>query len=226
VRAFTGTRLPDTTRVRLLSTEPAGRSTGVDPAQPVMLRFSHPLRDVPAVTLTDSLGTALAIAFERTDAATFRSTGTLPEAAAVRLCIDLATCVDSLRGMRVADTLRCLEFRTASADDFGSVSGTVEGIDSSDAPVVVRVRSTAPNTAPLGTRTRAGGAFSFPRVRPGSYLLDAFIDRDSTGVYAPGRPYPFSPSARFTIGTDTVRVRARWENANIRLRIPPTVPAD
>lgn len=226
VHAFTGSRQPDTTRVRLVSTEPANRNTGIDPAQPVILRFSHPLRRLPAVTLSDSLGTLLPISLEREDAATFRSTGMLPEGAALTLCIDLASCVDSLRGMPVADTLRCIQFRSAAADEFGSVSGSVEGLDSSDAPAVVRVRSTAPNASPRSTRTRAGGAFSFPRVQPGNYLLDAFIDRDSTGVYAPGRPFPFSPSARFTVGTDTVRVRARWENANIRLRIPPTVPAD
>lgn len=226
LRTFTGSRMPDTSRVRLVSTDPAHKAAGVDAARPVVLRFSHPLRGVPAITLADSLGSPLPVIFERVDAAGFQSTGILPEAASLSLCIDLATCIDSLRGIAVADTIRCLEFRTASADDFGSLSGTVEGIDTTEAPAVVRVRSTAPNSTPRSTRTSGSGAFSFPRVQPGSYLLDAFIDRDSTGVYAPGRPHPFSPSARFTIGTDTVRVRARWENANIKLRIPPTVPAD
>ncbi len=226
VVSLTGSRTPDTTRLDLLVLDPPNKAMAVDASLPIVVQFSHPMRGVPTLTLADSAGTVIPISIERIDAATFHAQGPVPGGKRLNLCIDLATCIDSLRGVRMGDSLRCVSFTTSSDDDYGSVTGVVEGIDSTREHAVVRVRSTAPQTKLRTTRTRAGGAFSFPRMAPGSYLLDAFVDRDSTGVFAPGRPFPFSPSARFAIGTDTVRVRARWENANIKLRMPPAVPAD
>ena len=37
---------------------------------------------------------------------------------------------------------------------------------------------------------------------------------------SPGRPYPFLPSEPFTVGSDTVKVRARWTVEGVSLRFP------
>jgi hypothetical protein len=54
------------------------------------------------------------------------------------------------------------------------------------------------------------GSFSVDRLPEGKYTFSGFRDADSSGSYSFGQPFPFVPSERFTVSSDTVKVRARW----------------
>jgi hypothetical protein len=64
------------------------------------------------------------------------------------------------------------------------------------------------------------GAFSIERLPEGKYTLQSFRDQDGNGVFSPGRPYPFTPSERFAVFPDTVKVRARWAIEGVTIQYP------
>jgi len=64
------------------------------------------------------------------------------------------------------------------------------------------------------------GTFTLERLPEGRYLLAAFRDRDSSGAFDAGQPFPFAPAERFVEVPDTLKIRARWgiEGVPVRLR--------
>jgi hypothetical protein len=64
------------------------------------------------------------------------------------------------------------------------------------------------------------GPFRIDGLPEGRYRFSAFRDADESQVYSPGLPFPFKPSERFIVGSDTVKIRARWAVEGILLTIP------
>ncbi len=54
---------------------------------------------------------------------------------------------------------------------------------------------------------------------PGSYRLRAFSDENKNGIPDPGSLRPFQFAEPVTIGSDSIRVRTRWTNEGIRLKL-------
>jgi len=68
-------------------------------------------------------------------------------------------------------------------------------------------------------RLREAGKFLVGDLPEGRYAVEAFEDLGGDGRYRSGLPFPYAPSARFTVFPDTVRVRARWSVEGVSLQL-------
>jgi hypothetical protein len=64
------------------------------------------------------------------------------------------------------------------------------------------------------------GSFLFSSLPEGRYIVEAYRDEDGSGTYSYGLPFPFRPSERFVVGSDTLKVRPRWSAEGVTLVIP------
>lgn len=64
------------------------------------------------------------------------------------------------------------------------------------------------------------GPFRIDHLVEGSYVLEAFRDADSNGVYSYGRPFPCRHAERFVNYPDTLKLRARWPLEGIVVKFP------
>lgn len=212
----------DTARLRLTSITPARGQKDVDPAAPFEFTFSHPMSRALPLVLRDSTGAVLPTlpVVWTTPLHAQVAHAPLQGAHTYTLCLDGTALRDSIRGMSLADSALCHSFTTAKDAAAGSITGAVRGADSLAAPrVLVRARGTEKRLPGKATRAAADGRYSLPEMPAGSYLLEAFVDDDGNGTWSPGRPSPFTPSERFGLATDTVRVRARWETRDVTIRL-------
>jgi hypothetical protein len=107
-----------------------------------------------------------------------------------------------------------------SENEFGSLSGqlVVDKTLAHDAYVMVY---------PLDRKTVADQIminqdklFRVPWLPEGQYKIGVFLDLDDNTEYSPGKLVPFQYSEPFTVKDDTIRVRKRWEVADIYISIP------
>ena len=121
------------------------------------------------------------------------------------------------------DTTIIITFQTISPEFLGSIEGSVSDQSTDDAigPIVVLAQGVERSeTAVVRQTIPAPGPFVLSNLPEGRYVLAAFRDRNANGLYDPGSVAPHKPSERFRLGSDTLRVRARWpyEGASLRLR--------
>jgi hypothetical protein len=101
----------------------------------------------------------------------------------------------------------------------GTIDGTVLDVPSAG-PAVITAHS-VDMTPPRSTTVtvQKGNTFSMKELLEGKYRIDGYRDEDGNGRYSPGRPHPFTPSERFGVYQDTVKVRARWGIEGVLLKI-------
>jgi hypothetical protein len=124
--------------------------------------------------------------------------------------------MDSLRdvsGNAWKDSVSVTHFQTLDVKTSGTIEGFVVDADSGKNLgeiflTATRVLSSTPTAKTL--RLAQPGKFRFEQLPEGRYALSAFRDRDSSGAFSFGKPAPFTPSERFAVPADTLKVRARW----------------
>ena len=66
------------------------------------------------------------------------------------------------------------------------------------------------------TSILSNGQFNFERIIPGKYLLFAYYDTDSSNTYSFGSVNPFKESEPFSFYPDTLNLRARWTETDVK----------
>ncbi len=112
------------------------------------------------------------------------------------------------------DTIYTYRFITINQIDFTGASGTIQNVQLTENPYVI-LQSTDNSGKTYSQYLQRGSKFEFNRVFPGKYLLWCYLDRDSSGTYDRGNPYPFKPSEDFSFYPDTLNLRARWGQMDI-----------
>jgi len=118
------------------------------------------------------------------------------------------------------DSTKSWRFETLDIDDLSTVEGTVVDENKTDTMgrlyvTAVQVGAAAPRTYTVAAD--ATGAFLIQKIAEGQYVFQSFRDRNNNGRYDSGKPYPFSFSERFSLYTDTLKVRARWPLEGVRI---------
>lgn len=135
----------------------------------------------------------------------------------------LTVVLDSVRdfdGNSPRDSILNMRFQTLDTRSTGVVEGTVFD-EKEEGTGVIFVTARAVDQAPVVVRTiqlKGPGRFEFEKLQEGRYILSAFRDADSSGVYTFGLPFPYQPSERFAVLDDTLKVRARWSVEGVLLR--------
>lgn len=130
-----------------------------------------------------------------------------------KLKIDYNKIID-LAGNKL-DSIFTVSTSTINDLDFSGVSGKV--ISKTDNTFVV-LKNTESKKYKYSSKT-VKGQFDIQKVVPGKYLVWAFEDGDSNGVYSNGKVYPFKESEKFGFYSDTLNLRARWPVGDVLIKI-------
>ena len=118
------------------------------------------------------------------------------------------------------DSTKAWHFETLDIEDLSSVEGTVLDDNKIDITGQLFVSATQ-----IGRSTPkhyvvpadATGKFIIPQIAEGSYVFQSFRDRNGNGKYDSGNPFPFVYSERFSMVSDTLKVRARWPLEGVKI---------
>ncbi|HEY6906488.1 MAG TPA: Ig-like domain-containing protein [Ignavibacteriaceae bacterium] len=114
------------------------------------------------------------------------------------------------------DTIYTYRFSTINEMDFSGASGRVINVQLTDNPLII-LQSADKNGGQIYSQyLKKGSTFEFSRVFPGKYLLWCYLDRDSSRTYNRGNPFPYTPSEDFSFYPDTLNLRARWGQMDIK----------
>jgi hypothetical protein len=98
--------------------------------------------------------------------------------------------------------------------DIGSLSGTLNYNGFSGvANVVIREVSREWAYSLHTTETK----FEFDEIRAGFYSVSAWLDVNNNHIYDRGSLQPYTSPEPFWFGTDTLKIRKRWENSGTRI---------
>jgi Bacterial Ig-like domain len=114
------------------------------------------------------------------------------------------------------DTIYTYRFETINEIDFTGASGKIANLQLSNMPYVILQSTDKKNGKVYSQYLQKGNTFEFNRVFPGKYFLWCYLDRDSSKTYNLGTPVPFVPSEEFNFYPDTLNLRARWGQMDIK----------
>jgi hypothetical protein len=223
---FTGSMLPDTTRPTLVSFSIQDSVRGVE-LRPRFLAVFSDFMDKPSVAqalqLKDTLGKNVEYSLTWLNGTTLelQPSQLLASKNWYIASIDLAR-VKSLRGLSSLAALRRYRFETNDAETFSSIEGSIADrsvADTSGAIILTAENISLRESKSYSLRLDKPGKFEFTNLLGGNYLLRAYRDRNNNGVYDAGRPMPFTPSERFGVYADTLKLRARWPLEGVMLEL-------
>jgi hypothetical protein len=130
--------------------------------------------------------------------------------------------VHNWAGRVCRDTTKSWHFETLDIEDLSSVDGTVFDENKADTSgrLFVTADQIGENTPKhYITGADAAGKFSFPLIAEGRYVFQSFRDRNNSGTYDAGKPFPFVFSERFSPFSDTLKIRARWPLEGLKIEM-------
>ena len=223
---FGSSEIPDTTRpgVQTFSTPDSAKGVEIQPS--LEIRFTKPVRksDWSAmVELRDSLNRPVALSGGWLNDATLaiRPLRDLWGNAWYRALIRTGLLVD-WNGRAGKDTTRTAHFLTLDSDRLSSIEGWVSDGSTSDTlgPLVVTAWRTGQKNATFKSVTvEKQGPFQLLHLPEGNYIMQAYRDRNGNNRFDAGKVFPFSESERFSVGSDTLKLRARWPLENVQVRL-------
>lgn len=123
-------------------------------------------------------------------------------------------------GNALGDTVTQTRFKIHNGDEYGSISGTVSGIDTTSYPVYITFSSLGRGARSYRTQTANNSSFTIENIPDGQYTWSAFWDQDSNAVFSHGSLNPFRFSEPFAVSADTLTVRKRWETSGVQIVRP------
>ncbi|MCU7492192.1 MAG: Ig-like domain-containing protein [Ignavibacteria bacterium] len=213
---------PDTSAPRLLQTKPGANEGEVETSKPEFTFYFDDgfdsLQAKKGISAIDKSGNKLPVDVSFDDNASFKVKvmSELKPRLKYSIKVDLKQIMDAAGNS--TDSVYTLTFTTSSGMEYTGVSGSIRP-DSNmmSSNLVVVLQGVDKNRPVYKKRIGRKKDFNFNKVTPGKYQIWSFDNRDSTGVYNAGKPFPFKPSDRFTFYPDTLNLRARWpvEDVNI-----------
>ena len=202
---------PDTIPVNVIASEPKINST-IDYINPkIKFYFDDGFNkdDIQQyITFTDTLKKAIPFEINYDDDATL-VISLMNELTAEKdyiINLDLNGFVDGAGNKQ--DSIYEFKFNTISGLDFTGVNGKILNVHFHKNPVLVL--ENIENRKLKYQKNPEEEDFNFERIEAGKYLLWCFFDEDSDSQYTYGWPDPIAFSERFSVYTDTLKLKPRW----------------
>ncbi|MCH7772269.1 MAG: Ig-like domain-containing protein, partial [Bacteroidetes bacterium] len=192
--------------------DPSGRNTTIDFNNP---KISFYLNDgfekaniQSSITFADTLGKGVPFKISYEDDATvniYPLKDLISEKDYI-IEVDLNAFVDVSGNKQ--DSIYKLKFKTISGLEFTGITGKLLNVDFTEKPVLVLENI---ENGKLKYRTNVSEEdFNFERIEAGKYLLWCYFDVDSNYQYSYGWPQPIIFSERFSVYSDTLKLKPRW----------------
>ncbi len=210
---------PDTVKPSIFKLIPANRSQDADYLNQKFYFYFDDGFDTSAaktgISFTDTSGNKIQFNSKFLDDASFyiSNTKNLEPRRDYIINLDLSKFEDAAGNKY--DSLFQYKFKTISGIDFTGVSGTVTSNNLLDNPILV-LQNMDKKESVYKQKITDNGKFKFNRVEAGKYRLWAFLDKDSSGTYSYGLPFPFKPSERFNFYPDTLTLKPRWTLTDVK----------
>jgi hypothetical protein len=221
---FPGSSLPDTIRPTVTIRGVADSSRGHGTDVPLEIVFSKPVglsAAIGGIVMRDSSSRDVpSTLIPRTPAELFLQPAQPLKSFAwysVRVVLDS---VRDSRGRCYRDSVLVIHLQSQDYRTTGVIQGRIVDPDGAGAVVLTVTSVDLTPSRSVVYRSPEPGAFSVERLPEGRYSLQSYRDQDRDGVFSPGHPYPFTPSERFAVFPDTVRVRARWAIEGVTIQYP------
>jgi uncharacterized protein (DUF2141 family) len=75
------------------------------------------------------------------------------------------------------------------------------------------------DAVPRSVTVERPGPFQLLQLPEGQYVIQAYRDRNGNNKFDAGRVFPFALSERFSVASDTLKLRARWPLENVRIQL-------
>ena len=213
--SFAGVATPDTISPLLVRIEPKPDDKSVDLNARIRLCFNEAidsLRFGKTFSMGDTLGSVVVGMFDWQSPleVIYVPNENLQSLTTYQVEIIGMNAAD-LAGNTMADTL--FEFKTLNADTLSEIAGRIMDSDSTDkGEIHIIARQTGTDEIRYEQVIPDTGKYIIKNILPGQYLLECFRDRDKNGLYSYGKPFPYEPSERFVVYSDTIMVRSKWPN--------------
>lgn len=214
----------DTLKTGVIKTLPVIGSREVDFQTPVItFEFNDAFEAAEAragISFTDTLNKNIPFEIDFPDDATLNITPLkrLDMSKDYIIKIDLSHFKDAARNYY--DSVYKFNFKTISGLEFTGASGKVGSYDELKNPVLL-LQSLEKDNLKYSTLILKNGQFNFDRVSAGKYSLFFFYDTDSSGNYSSGEFLPYKKSEEFFFYPDTLNLRARWTETDIKFNLKP-----
>lgn len=214
---FLGSALPDTFKPKILSTAPKDSARSVDLDTTINFHFSEAVDKnsfEQSFQLKDSSGQVVAGSFNWQTPAYVKFSPKKPLASLTdyKVTVKLDSVFD-LFANPLADSTFQITYTTLNHDTLSAISGTITDEDSTGrGPIYLQAIQTRRDGQRYETKLEQPGPYAFTDMLPGTYVIEGFRDRDNNGQYSYGTAFPFQPSERFFVYSDSIEVRARWPN--------------
>ncbi len=116
------------------------------------------------------------------------------------------------------DSVYQYKFKTITGLEFTGVSGRLIGADENWNPKL-ELKNIDKNDLRYSTSVVKNGQFNFERIIPGKYQLFSYYDTDSSNTYSFGTVVPFQKSEKFSFYPDTLNLRARWTETDLKFNL-------
>ena len=116
------------------------------------------------------------------------------------------------------DSVYQFDFKTITGIEFTGVTGKLIGFDENKNPKLV-LKNLEKEKLEYTTPVAKSGLFNFDRIIPGKYSLFSYYDSDSSNAYSFGTVVPFKKSEEFSFYPDTLNLRARWTETDLKFKV-------
>ena len=212
----------DTSKTELFKTNPTDESKEVDFQSPTFtFEFNDAFDAVNAregITFSDTLKKNILFEVEFLDDASFIVTPLkrLEMSKDYYIKIDLSLLKDA--SGNYYDSVYQFNFKTITGIEFTGVTGKLIGVDENKNPKLI-LKNIEKEKLDYTTSVAQNGLFTFNRIIPGKYLLFSYYDSDSSNAYSFGTVVPFKKSEEFSFYPDTLNLRARWTETDLKFNV-------
>lgn len=220
---FDGVTQTDTVAPRFTKADPSPGSHDVHPSKTVKLYFDEAMdttRSLEGFVVTDTLsnpveGTASWVGVTELN---FYPQNHFQSLTHYQIQLGGAHFADRA-GNLLPDSL--VKFQTMNRDTLSSISGSITDPDSMAIGAIhVIARQVEKKDVLYLTNISEPGPYTLDEILPGAYVVECFRDEDGNGRFSFGVPFPFKPSERFIVYSDTIEVRSRWPNEGNDIILP------
>lgn len=202
---------PDTIPANVTASEPENYSTVdfIDPKIKFYFNDGFRKEDIQRnITFTDTLYKGVPFKISYNDDATMvvSPLKNLITEKDYIIKLDLNAFVDAAGNRQ--DSIYEFKFNTISGLDFTGVNGKLLNVHFHKNPVLVL--ENIDNEKLKYQKNVSEEDFTFERVEAGKYLLWCYFDEDSNYQYSYGWPDPIKFSERFSVYSDTLKLKPRW----------------
>jgi hypothetical protein len=203
---------PDTTAPDIIGTEPSGFNSTIDFINPKLkFYFNDGIKNTDiqkSISFADTLGKNVPFNFSWDDDATLivYPVNDLKSDNYYVIELDLNAYADASGNSR--DSIYQFKFKTIAGLDFTGITGKLLNINTGPNPILVL--QNVDNKNKSYQQKVSGDDFNFERISAGKYMLWSYFDADSNYQFNHGWPQPIEYSERFSIYTDTLKLKERW----------------